>query len=88
MFTELRTLLRFVGIVAVGVLALLVVYRLLFGGRKRAARAAAGRLATEVRCEQHGIRLRLEAATPPALDQARCHVQCPLCALQSARDVR
>ena len=35
MFTELRTLLRFVGIVAVGVLALLVVYRLLFGGRKR-----------------------------------------------------
>lgn len=49
--------------------------------------AAGAHLATEIRCERHGLRLRLEASSQSAFDEARFHVQCPLCAMQSSRDV-
>lgn len=80
----LTRLLRPIGGVVLVVLAIWLVYRLMRNPAKRAGNPA---LASEIRCERHGIVLRLEAKTPEAYDQARFHLQCPLCAVRSARDI-
>jgi hypothetical protein len=80
----LTRLMRPIGGIVLVVLTIWLVYRLM---ARRPAKRADSALASEIRCERHGIVLRLEAKTVEAYEQARFHVQCPLCAVRSARDI-
>jgi len=80
-------MLRLLLLVAFAVILLVALFRWAAGGRKKDQDTGPGPLragakhSAELRCETHGLTVRLEADGAEEFERSRIHLRCPLCGM-------